>query len=142
MALNFHEDLKRAEVIRGSSDRTFGLVFAAFFLLVGLAPLRHGGHIRIPALAVSGVFLLIALFRPALLRPINALWLKLGILLGRVVNPIVVSLLFFIVFVPAGVLLRLLGKDPLRLKPDYQKGSYWIDRNPPGPQPESLLRQF
>jgi hypothetical protein len=142
MALNFHEDLKRAEVIRGSSDRTFGLVFALIFAVYGLSPLRHGGHIRIVGLALAGVFLAIALFLPGWLHPANRLWLKFGLLLGRIINPIVMAILFYLVFAPVGILLRLLGKDPLRLKFDRQKTTYWISRIPPGPQPESMSHQF
>jgi hypothetical protein len=142
MALNFHEDLKRTEVIKGSSDRTFGLVFAAGFVLIGFAPLRHHGHVRMWAFAVSGIFLAIAIVRPALLRFLNWAWTKLGLLLGKIVNPIVIGILFFLVFVPAGVIMRMLGKDTLGLKPDRKKTTYWIARTPPGPQPESMLRQF
>jgi hypothetical protein len=142
MALNFHEDLKRAETVHGSSDRTFGLVFAAFFLLVGISPLRKAGHVRDWALVLSGIFLAIAVARPRLLHFLNILWAKLGLLLGRIANPIVTTVLFFLIFAPAGVLLRLLGKDPLRLKPHPQKSSYWIARHPPGPMPESMSRQF
>jgi hypothetical protein len=73
---------------------------------------------------------------------LNWAWTKLGLLLGKIVNPIVIGILFFLVFVPAAVVMRMLGKDALRLKPDRSRSSYWIVRNPPGPQPESMLRQF
>jgi len=142
MALNFHEDLKRAEAIRGSSDRSFGLIFALAFLVLGLAPLRRHGHVRIWMLAVCGVFLAIAIFRPALMHFLNAAWTKLGLLLSRIVNPIVTTAMFFLVFTPVAAIARMLGKDPLRLKPDSKKGTYWIVRQPPGPQPESMSRQF
>src|SRR5216683_5454437 len=117
MGLNFHEDLKRAAEIRSSSDRNFGLTFALVLAAVGLWPLHAGGRLRWPALAVAGVFLFVALARPDWLRLLNRAWTMLGLLLGRIVNPIVTAILFFLVFVPAGVISRLLGKDPLRLKP-------------------------
>jgi len=140
--VNFHEDLERSEALRGSSDRTFGLVFAAASLLVGLAPLRRHGHVRLWALGLALAFLAVALVRPSLLRVFNRLWMKLGYLMGRIVNPIVMAILFFTVFTPVGFLMRLFGKDPLRLKHDPVAGSYWIPRLPPGPSPDSMPRQF
>lgn len=142
MGLNFHEDLKRAEGVRGSSDRTFGLVFASVFAFLSLWPLRAGGHVRAPALGVAGVFLAVALLRPALLHPLNRAWTALGLLLGRIVNPLVTTVLFFLVFIPAGLISRLGGKDPLRLKPAREADTYWINRHPPGPQPDTMSKQF
>jgi hypothetical protein len=142
MPLNFHEDLKRAEVIRGSSDRNFGLVFALAFTVLGLAPLRKHGHIRIWMLVVAGVFLVVAIFKPSILHFLNVAWTKLGLLLSKVMNPIVTALMFFLVFTPAAAIARMLGKDPLRLKLEPKKGTYWIVRQPPGPQPDSMSRQF
>jgi hypothetical protein len=140
--LNFHEDLKRAESIRGSSDRTFGLVIGLAFAVFGFSPLRHGGHIRVPLLALSGAFLAVALVRPSLLHEVNRAWTKLGLLLSKIVNPVVMTVLFFLVFAPVGILLRMLGKDPLRLKLDRQLTTYWIVRHSPDPQQESMARQF
>ncbi len=140
--MNFHEDLERPEELRGSSDRTFGLVFAAASVLVALAPLKRHGHVRLWALGLALVFLVVALVRPSLLRVFNRLWTKLGQLMGRIVNPIVMAILFFTVFTPVAYLMRLFGKDPLRLKHDSLAGSYWIPRLPPGPSPDSMPRQF
>lgn len=142
MGLNFHEDLKRAEGVRGSSDRTFGLIFASVFAFLSLWPLRAGGHVRVPAFGVAGVFLAVALLRPALLHPLNRAWTALGLLLGRIVNPLVTTVLFFLVFIPAGLISRLGGKDPLRLKPAREADTFWIDRQPPGPQPDTMSKQF
>ena len=142
MNLNFHEDLKRTEEVHGSSDRNFGFVFAGAFTFLSLWPLRNGGHVRIPLLGIAAVFLLIAVVMPRILGPLNKAWAKLGLLMGRVVNPIVTAILFFAVFTPAGIFIRLLGKDPLRLKPSKELDSYWIVRNPPGPQPDSMSKQF
>jgi hypothetical protein len=142
MGLNFHEDLKRAEGPRGSSDRTFGLVFALVFTVLGLWPLRAGGHVRVAALGVAGIFLAVALLRPSLLHALNRAWTILGLLLGRIVNPLVTGVLFFLVFAPAGLISRLRGKDPLHLKPAREADSYWIIRHPPGPQSDTMSKQF
>jgi hypothetical protein len=142
MAFNFHEDLKRAASIRGSSDRTFGLVIGLAFAVFTFYPLRHGGHIRIPLLVLSGGFLIVALLRPSLLHEVNRAWTSLGLLLSKIVNPVVMTILFFLVFAPVGILMRLLGKDPLRLKLDPQSKTYWIARQSMGPETESMSRQF
>lgn len=142
MAVNFHEDLGRSAPVRGSSDRSFGLVFALVLTVAGLLPLRTHGRVRLPALVLAGIFLLAAAARPAWLHPLNLVWSKLGLLLGRIVNPAVSAILFYLVFTPAGLLARLAGKDPLRLKPAPQADSYWIVRDPPGPAPDTMGKQF
>ena len=138
---SFHEDYDRHDV-KGGSDRSFGLVFAVVFLAIGLSPLLAAGGIRIWPLVIAAVLGVVALAYPRLLRPANALWLKFGLLLSRIVNPIVLGLLFFVVITPAGLIMRLLGKDPLRLRIDRTAPSYWIERQPPGPPPESMRNQF
>ncbi len=140
--MNFHEDLSRIALVKGSSDRSFGIVLAAAFAIAGVLPLRHGAPVRIWALAAAGAFLLIALIYPAILHWPNRGFSKLGLMIGRVTNPIVTALLFGLVFVPMGLILRLMGKDPLRLKLDPNAATYWIHRDPPGPEPESMRRQF
>jgi hypothetical protein len=140
--MNSHEDYSRDEAPKGSSDRTFGLVFAIFFLAVALWPLRRGGTPRWGSLALSGVCLLLALVLPTALHLPNVLWTSLGVLLNRVVNPIVTALLFYLIFTPAGFLMRLSGKDPLRLRFETNMKSYWIDRRPPGPPPGTMAQQF
>ena len=137
-----HEDLSREEHIEGSSDRSFGFVFAAVFALIALWPLLHHGGVRVWALAVAAAFGLIAVVRPALLATPNRLWMKLGLLLGKIVAPIALGILFYAVLTPLGVAMRLAGKDPLRLKRDDAAASYWISREPPGPPPGSMTNQF
>jgi len=137
-----HEDLTREQYVEGSSDRSFGLVIAAVFLLVALGPLRHGHVPRWWALAVSSVFALVALVKPKLLSRLNWLWMKLGLMLGKVVSPIALGILFYAVLTPLAVVVRLTGKDPLRLKLDPAAQSYWILRKPPGPRPDSMKNQF
>ena len=142
MELNTHESLQREEIVKGSSDRTFGLVFAIFFSLVGLLPLLHRRPIRIWALIVAAGFLAVTLVSPALLRPLNHLWQRLGLLLHTITNPLILGALFYLIFTPFAIVLRLLGKDYLRLRWDDRAESYWLQRTPPGPPPESMSNQF
>lgn len=138
-----HESYQRQESLRTSSNRAFGLVFAAVFAVIALWPLISRNPVRPWALIVSGVFLLLGLFNSRALTPINRLWMKFGTLLHRIVSPVVLGIMFFLVITPFGLVMRAFGKDPLRLK--FQRGTsgtYWIARDPPGPSPESLERQF
>jgi len=137
-----HEDLTRDQQVEGSSDRSFGLVFAGVFLIVACWPLFYRELPRWWALGVSVVFAVIAVWKPALLAGLNRLWIKLGLLLGKVVSPVALGILFYCVVAPIGVLVRLTGKDPLRLKLDSGATSYWIPRKPPGPPPDSMINQF
>src|SRR5215471_9500280 len=136
--MNTHEELTRKHAMRGSSDRAFGLVFAVFFAFHGLSPLwKH--HLWRPwALWFAGVFLAVGILHPVWLHPLNQGWIKLGLLLGRIVSPVVMVLLFFIVVAPTALIFRLLGKDTLRLLWDANISSYWIERHPPGPAPQTM----
>jgi hypothetical protein len=127
---------------QSSSDRSFGFVFTAVFLIIALYPLLHAAGIRIWAVVVSGLFLLLALFVPQVLAPANRVWTKFGFLLHRIVSPLALGVLFFLVVTPTGLLMRLFGKDPLRLRFDPTADSYWIKRDPPGPAADSLNNQF
>jgi hypothetical protein len=140
--MSFHEDLSRGEDMAGGSDRSFGLVMAGAFALYGLGPLVRGNPLRLWALAVAILFAVLAMALPRVLAPLNKAWIALGRLLNRIVSPVVMSLLFGVVVVPTGIVLRLTGKDPLRLKLDRAAPSYWQMRNPPGPAPGSLKQQF
>lgn len=138
-----HEHTPRHNAsIQGSSDRSFGLVFTTFFLIIGLLPLLHQHAIRLWALGLSVIILIISLTAPALLAPANKLWTKFGTLLHSIVSPVALGVLFFAVVTPIGLLMKLFGKDPLRLHFDKSANSYWIVRTPPGPDAESLNNQF
>jgi len=137
-----HEDLSRDQEVEGSSDRSFGVVFAIVFFLIAAWPLMDGATPRWWAGAIGVVFAIVTVVKPTLLAGLNRLWLKFGILLGKVVSPIALGILFFGVLAPIGVLMRLVGKDPLRLKHDAAAASYWIPRKPPGPPPDSMTNQF
>jgi len=140
--ISLHEDFGRKQEGQGGSDRAFGIVFAIFFALVGMLPLRGHHPVRWWALALTALFLGVALVQPVWLRPLNRAWTKLGLLLGRVVSPVITGILFFWVVTPIALLFRILGKDPLHLSSDSKTQSFWIARQPPGPAPESMRNQF
>ncbi|MDP8983075.1 MAG: SxtJ family membrane protein [Acidobacteriota bacterium] len=125
-----------------SSDRFFGLTAAIALAFFGLIPLIRGGRVRPWCLAASAVFLVLSLAAPAALHPLNRAWTALGQLIARVTNPIVTGLMFFAVFTPAALILRMLGRDLLSLKFDPAAPTYWILRHPPGPQPETMRNEF
>ena len=137
-----HEDFARKQDGRGSSDRAFAFVFAVFFVLAGLSPLRAHHPVRWWAFPIAGLFFVIGILKPALLHPLNKYWTKLGLLMGRIVSPVITAVLFYAVVTPTGLLFRILGKDPLRLSHDPEARSYWIERQPPGPAPETMTNQF
>lgn len=137
-----HEDLSRAQTVKKSSDRFFGLTFFVVFLIIALLPLLWQGSIRPIALGIALAFLAVSLIVPAWLAPLNRLWLKFGALLHSITSPIILGVMFFLVITPVGFLMRLAGKDLLRMKFDRDCASYWIRREPPGPEKNSLKRQF
>jgi hypothetical protein len=112
------------------------------FGVVGLWPLLKEGHPRTWSLALAITFAVCALLAPQVLTPLNRLWMAFGRLLHKIVSPVILGLLFLVAVVPTGLILRLTGKDPLRLKFDRQAPSYWQPRTPPGPAPGSLKQQF
>lgn len=138
----FHEVFERGGPPKRSSDRAFGIVFAVVFAIVGLWPLLEQGSVRWWSLGLALLFLAVAQVRPALLGPLNVVWTGFGLLLNRVVSPLVLGFLFYLTVTPIGLLMRMTGKDPLRLEFDPQAKSYWIERRPPGPAPETMTRQF
>jgi len=124
------------------SDRTFGLVLAAAAGLVALR-LWWSSNVAWPVpLVLAAVLVVLAVFRAGSLRPANLLWMKLGRLMGRIVSPLVLGIMFFGIVTPIGFLMRVAGKSPLKLNYDPSADSYWIPRNPPGPAPESMGDPF
>jgi hypothetical protein len=142
MASGLHEDFSREEHIKAGSDKGFGQVFAGFFAIMAALSWWRGHIAWHYTLPIAVVFLVIAYTYPRLLGPLNKAWLKLGLLMFKVVNPIVMGLLFFVTITPIGVVMRMTGKDFLRLRLDKNAKSYWIDRAPPGPPPQSMKNQF
>lgn len=133
---------KHVSDVKGSSNRSFGLVFATVFIILALYPLLVNGSTRIWSLIVAFMFLMLALFIPVALTPFNLLWTKFGYLMHSMVSPFTLAIIFFIIIFPVGLLVRLLSKDSFRLNFDPNAKSYWIKREPPGPLPESLNNQF
>lgn len=119
-----------AEVKMGS-ERSFGFVFAAVFTIIALWPLISGSAVRYWALGIAAVFAVTALAAPRILAPLNKLWFKFGVLLGAIVAPIVMFLLFFLAVTPTAIIMRALGKDLLLQKIDKSAVSYWIEREEP-----------
>lgn len=139
---SFHEDFHRKEEVTAGSERGFGIVFFVVFLIIGLWPMLSGGAPRLWSLGIAAVFLPIALIRPGLLSPLNRVWFLFGLLLHTIVTPVIMGLLFFLTVTPTGIIMRLMGKDPLHRRLDPEAKTYWIERNPPGPDPQSMRNQF
>ena len=116
--------------IKISSNRSFGIVFFIVFLLIGTYPLLNNDHVRIWSLIISIVFLILGLLNSKILFPLNKIWFKFGILLGKIISPLIMGLIFFVVVTPIGLLMRLFNKDLLNLKFNKSK-SYWIEKNEP-----------
>jgi hypothetical protein len=139
---NLHEDLAREDDVVGPSDRGFGLTLAAVCGVIGTVRLVLGHRYAEWWLAAAAVLLALAFAWPVALAPLNRLWLRLGLVLYKVMNPLVMGLVFFTTVVPIGLALRALGKDPLRLRREPAAASYWIRREPPGPEPDTMKQQF
>ena len=116
--------------IKISSNRSFGIVFFIVFLLIALYPLTYNEEIRVWSIIISLIFLVLGLLNSKILTPLNKLWFKFGILLGKVVSPLIMGIIFFFVVTPIGLIMRLLGKDVLNLKYNKNK-SYWIEKSGP-----------
>lgn len=134
-----HERLERVEEVAGPSNRSFGLVFAGVFVVVALAPLWRGSAPRPWAFAVAGAFTLVALALPRVLAPLNLAWYRLGLLLHRIVTPIVMAALFYLVLTPFAFVMRLFNKGlEQRLRIDRAASTYWVSRRD---QPASRMDQ-
>jgi|SRR3954469_8437827 hypothetical protein len=137
-----HESFSRDEEIVVGSDRTFGLVMAGAFAVVSALNVWHAGRIWPWTATLASIFVVAALLRPALLNPLNRIWMKFGLLLHKIVNPVIMALLFYGTVLPTGLIARAMGKDLLRLKREPDAASYWIVRAPPGPAPDTMKDQF
>ena len=116
--------------IKVSSNRSFGIVFFIVFLLIALYPLINQGEFRLWSLIISFIFFILGILNSKILTPLNKLWFKFGIFLGKIVSPIIMGIIFFFVVTPIGILMRVLGKDVLNLKYHNNK-SYWIEKTGP-----------
>ena len=118
------------EDIKISSNRSFGIVFFIVFLIIAIYPLINNADLRIWSLVISIIFLILGLINSKFLTPLNKLWFKFGLLLGKLISPIIMGIIFFFVVTPIGLILRIFGKDVLNLKKNNSK-SYWIKKNGP-----------
>ncbi len=116
--------------VKISSNRSFGIVFFVVFLIIALFPLINDGNIRLWSLFVSLAFLVLGLLNSKFLSPLNKIWFKFGLFLGKIISPMVMGLIFFFVVTPIGILMRILKKDLLNLKMNNNK-SYWIEKSEP-----------
>ena len=116
--------------IKISSNRSFGIVFFIVFLLIALYPLSYSGEIRVWSAIISLILLFLGLLNSKILTPLNKLWFKFGIFLSKMISPLIMGIIFFLVVTPIGLIMRILGKDVLNLK--YNKNqSYWIEKKGP-----------
>lgn len=137
------EQSERHEEVQGSSDRAFGFVFAVVFITIALWPVvTAGGKPRGWAMGLGVLFMAAGLLYPEILAPLNRLWTRFGLLLHRIVSPLVMGILFFLVVTPIALLMRVFGQRPLSLGFDRRRASYWIVREPPGPPPDTMKQQF
>ena len=116
--------------IKISSNRSFGIVFFIVFLLIAFYPLLKGDDLRIWSLIISFIFLILGLINSKLLTPLNRIWFKFGLLLGKFISPLIMGIIFFVVVTPIGIIMRLLKKDLLNLRYN-KKETYWIDKSGP-----------
>ena len=145
--MSLHEVYQRESELEGSSNRSFGLIVGGILAAIGLVRVGlHWGEeiswLTALFIGVGAVLVVLGLVAPASLSLLNRLWMKLGLLLAKIVNPIVLGLIYLVVIVPFGVLIRLTGGDLLKHKFDPAARSYWVDRDPPGPAPDSMTNQF
>ncbi len=118
------------ENIKISSNRSFGVVFFVVFLLIALYPIINQSDVRLWSLIISILFLVLGILNSKLLSPLNKLWFKFGLFLGKIISPIVMGVIFFLVVTPIGLLMRLLKKDLLKIKFNSDE-TYWIKKNDP-----------
>ena len=116
--------------IKINSNKSFGIVFSIVFLLIAIYPLINNQELRIWSLIISTIFLILGLINSRALTPLNKLWFKFGLLLGRIVSPVIMGLIFFLVVTPIAFAMRIIGKDLLNLKFNKDK-SYWIEKTGP-----------
>ena len=114
-----------------SSNRSFGIVFFVVFLFIALYPITYSEDIRIWSLIISFILIILGLLNSKILTPLNKLWFKFGVILGKIISPIIMGIIFFLVVTPIGLIMKVLGKDLLRLKYNKKDNTYWIEKNGP-----------
>lgn len=139
------EDHNQSDQHDGPTNKSFGLTVGG--ILIGLGVLRHYWHGELTGftgviVAVGVTLVLTGIFLSRILTPLNKAWMGLGNLLGKIVSPIVMLLVFCLTIVPTSVVLRIRGYDPLKLRVKSNTNSHWVERHPPGPAPEDMMNQF
>ena len=119
------------EKIKMSSNKSFGIVFFVFFLILSLYPLLNKEKLNLLFLIFSLTFLILGILNSNILTPLNKVWFKFGIILGKIISPIIMGIIFFLVVTPIGLLMKILGKDLLKLKYNKKDNTYWIEKNGP-----------
>ncbi len=144
MASGTHEQFDKRDDVKAPSERSFGITFAVVFALLAAFSYWHrgAGNTFYVTLAVSGIFAVVTLVAPRILRPLNLIWLKFGLLLHKVVNPVIMGILFFGIFTPMGVVMRVFGVDFLRTKRKLAMESYWIAKGDENIPDSSMKNQF
>jgi len=139
---NFHEEFERPETTSFGSERGFGVLFAIVFLVIGLWPLISEESVRFWAVGIAAVFATLAVVAPQVLLPLNRFWVRFGLLLQRLATPIMLGLIFFLTVFPTGLVMRLMGKDPLNLRFHSHAETYWIERPVTKPARDEMKNQF
>ena len=114
--------------IKIGSNKSFGIVFFTVFFIISIWPLLSANEIRYWSLVISVVFLILGIINSKILTPLNKVWFKIGILLGSIISPIIMGIIFFLVVTPTSIIMKILGKDLLNLKKN-NNDSYWIQKN-------------
>ena len=143
-ASGMHEQFDKRDDVKAPSERSFGITFAVVLALLGAFSYWHRGISTTfyVVLVLSAVFAIVTLTAPRLLRPLNLIWLKFGLLLHKVVNPVIMGILFFGIFAPIGIIMRAIGADLLRLKRKPASETYWIVRRDESIADSSMKNQF
>jgi len=137
-----HENLDREDETEWFSNLSLGVTFTVIFLIIGVLLIMTGSLNGWFFLLCSIIFLIITLTIPTILTPLNLAWTKLGLLLSKIFNPIILGVVFLFIVTPISIIRKIFGKSALRLKSKYGVESYWISRTPPGPKTGSMTRQY
>lgn len=141
-ASQLHENIYRKSHGEEPSERSLGFALSIIILILGTTRLYLGLGWGMFLVLISAIFLLLTLFWAAPLRPLNKIWFRFGLLLFRITNPFLMGIVFFITIFPIGIIIRILGKDPLRLKFNKEIRSYWLERAPPEDSTNNMRNQF
>lgn len=131
--------MKKKSKIKIGSNRSFGLFFFIILMIIGLWPLKNNGDLNLYVVLLSVPFLILGLLNSKLLSPLNFLWFKFGIVIGSIMAPIVMGVVFFFIVTPTGIIMKIFGKKMLDNAFDKGKKSYWINRDK---QAHSMRKQF